>query len=591
MPDPRPISYDPTTGIAEIADANGVVRRVHRSGLTGDLSGLGMQVDSLAAPQQGMAQSGSFATPPRAAVPGDAAPISFGGESQASPDAMPFVATPQPVAQGAEPPIDFNRPPPAASPQASPAQGQPNAAGFLFRPEGASGGGNPYLDGTRPRFAQLPTSTRTQTSSQRTERGPLTGEAATLAQRVDDANTQQQNAAIGLASSQQEGLEAQAQLASNRAALQERQAADRQRRVNDREAERQRLMGQANELIDASKTDVEPSRLLGGAGNRILAALSIAFGAAGAAATGGENVGLKMITAAIDRDIEAQRENRVSKAEAAKGKLSALQLASQITDDEMTQRDIAHASMLEAASQMTASRIAQLGAQDVPENLTMLHGELEQEAVKLRASIAQSLGDQAVVNTTSRQVGGGVVDMARAYDESRGIEAFDRERFVSRGQGNAPTKQQAEELNKAGEFYGKAEDLLDKLIALRDLPEVRISGSAANARASALASRLTILFNSPAFANLGAIADTDKQILEAMAGDPTATFSRAGSRLEAMRSQLADEENITYRDRGVVRVSEVPEEFRLRQGRTVSQSAVRGESNAQRGRADFRAGY
>lgn len=56
---------------------------------------------------------------------------------------------------------------------------------------------------------------------------------------------------------------------------------------------------------------VDPDRLFSdkGTGNRFLAILGISLGALGSALTGKENEALKLVTAAIDRDIEAQKAN------------------------------------------------------------------------------------------------------------------------------------------------------------------------------------------------------------------------------------------------------------------------------------------
>lgn len=68
-------------------------------------------------------------------------------------------------------------------------------------------------------------------------------------------------------------------------------------------------------VTELSSTKVDPDRFFNqrGTGDRILAAISVALGTYGSAMTGADNVAFKMIQNAIDRDVDAQKTDIVTK--------------------------------------------------------------------------------------------------------------------------------------------------------------------------------------------------------------------------------------------------------------------------------------
>jgi len=84
----------------------------------------------------------------------------------------------------------------------------------------------------------------------------------------------------------------------------------------EQQEERARQLQSANQRLAAmqqkiSSQEVDPDRLYEekGVGGRIASALAVGLGAIGSAMTGGPNIALQIVQDAIDRDIEAQREN------------------------------------------------------------------------------------------------------------------------------------------------------------------------------------------------------------------------------------------------------------------------------------------
>ncbi len=118
---------------------------------------------------------------------------------------------------------------------------------------------------------------------------------------------------------QQEALDAEAELASQKAAeranLEQRAAIEQEARSKVFEEERAKrdahMQGVAQELRtveqEARDFKIDPDRKMSGVGNKIMAAVAAGLGAYAAAWTGGRNTGADLVRAAIEDDIAAQR--------------------------------------------------------------------------------------------------------------------------------------------------------------------------------------------------------------------------------------------------------------------------------------------
>lgn len=84
---------------------------------------------------------------------------------------------------------------------------------------------------------------------------------------------------------------------------------------SERDAERQKLINEHNKDLNDPSQAIDPSRKWNsmGTGNKIIAAISIALSGMGSKWTGGRNMALEVIDNAINRDIDAQKQNKSNK--------------------------------------------------------------------------------------------------------------------------------------------------------------------------------------------------------------------------------------------------------------------------------------
>lgn len=166
---------------------------------------------------------------------------------------------------------------------------------------------------------------------------------------------------------------------------------------------------------------VDGDRLFGdmSTGNRILAAISVALGGIGAAMTGKDNMALKIITDAIDRDIDVQKANIENMGKKAGHMRGALADYMKVTENEEAGHARTHANQLDYALAKIDEVIASNASKEVKASANVLKAQLTEQR---DAKIADST---KIVQTNAyeqAQTKAGEIAPGDAWKEVQGLE-------------------------------------------------------------------------------------------------------------------------------------------------------------------------
>jgi hypothetical protein len=357
--------------------------------------------------------------------------------------------------------------------------------------------------------------------------------------------------------------------------------------------EQQRIVGQIDELsAEIRDFQVDPDRLWKqkGTAAEIGAAIAQALGAFGAGLTGGPNYAMQIIQTAIDRDIQAQRDDIANKRGSLQDLRGSLDVARTITADEVEQAEVARILSLEAVKARAESLSLRTQSEVVDARKGELIGQLDAEISMSSARLADLAADRVTSSTTTRQTPGQQVtvgDLAQRYDtEVLGVEQYDRDRFVPRAGGNAATVDEAKHMRTQGAEFQKMDDILRELTEFTSkVDPSRLSG-ADRTRAKSLAQRGQLLLKSDAFFKLGILTDSDIKLLDRISpSDPESIFSFNHTRYKTLHEQLQREEQALYRQSGVAPVRNVPT---AQKHRAVVPTAQIAGPSAEGAKANFR---
>lgn len=239
----------------------------------------------------------------------------------------------------------------------------------------------------RPQGPNLPPSTVTTEFGQRTTAPirPETAEALAAAQAGVARATQTANMA---------NLTAQAGETTALNALgarQEEMAREQQQLALQQQARLQARMADLDRTLeDVRAMRVDPNQFFGGAGGRIVAALSVALGQLGSALSGGPNTALEIINRGIERSMQAQMANMDHARASANMQGNALSQFRQLLGDEAAAQQATRAALLQAyATQldgmMSGLRGPQLAAAQQLQVMLNAQAQAEQQAARDQA--------------------------------------------------------------------------------------------------------------------------------------------------------------------------------------------------------------
>lgn len=182
---------------------------------------------------------------------------------------------------------------------------------------------------------------------------------------------------------------------------------ERQQRTQSTQAKIDQQLDTIKELEDSMSSGKITSFLEKSAGARIGAGIAAALGAFGATLGRTRNFALDQINAAIDRDIQAQRQARADKRGQIKARAGLVQLYRNALGDEQAAADFAKASMLKETSLRLDKMAQQIQGTQAQENAMLLQAELDAARAQALQDGAMKLAGSTVITERTKRVQGG----------------------------------------------------------------------------------------------------------------------------------------------------------------------------------------
>lgn len=272
-------------------------------------------------------------------------------------------------------------------------------------------------------------------------------------------------------------------------------------------------------------------------GSKIAASIGIALGAIGSALTGGENQALKIINNAIDRDIDAQKNNF----NMARGKLTdkqnAFQLAMREFGDQNTALMAAKSSALGVADLKLKEIAAKSQSEEAKAKAQFLSGQIMEERGKLNAAIASSL--QKSVASRQATMGEGVEDPSLLPEEQQ-------KKVVKMPNGLYKPAISADGAKAVNETVVAAENIKATMRNMEKIFDPALPYTEKAALAKTYQSDLFMQLKE--LAKLGVISESDRQLVEPLIADPT-SFRQdiARARMNALYSKVKSNVDSVYK--------------------------------------------
>lgn len=409
------------------------------------------------------------------------------------------------------------------------------------------------------------------TSTQQTL--PTQGEVDAVAQYEDAARrlgqTDQMQAQREVA-----GAQKIADVEAEKAQLAAKAAEDAQReqmQINaDTDARLSKYESAAADYAKASDKGIDPNRLWNQAstGQKIGASIGILLSGIGSGLQGGrENLALKQINDAVDRDVQAQAIGLTAKSRGLDVQRSVMQAAMDAGASKMDAMTIARNKGLEAANQRIAAAIAATKVPDLKESLMRVQAQndmrIAQNRQQLTASMRQTVHQQM---QQRRVVTGGGITATEAANRARavmGTPKFDNKLYspmLGVQFGDAETLRANNE--KARQMQ-VVKSMANDLRGLRKKYGVNWVDRVGRAKAEAYANQLAVAMT---VANQqGAMSKGDHEISEAITtggGNALDLLSTVGARTEVL-DRIADVTTSSLRDEGM-EPDRVPPVYKLK---------------------------
>lgn len=310
--------------------------------------------------------------------------------------------------------------------------------------------------------------------------------------------------------------EAQAAQSNEEAGAREKANWHLQGIMNDAQAERDAFEWKNQKLAEqVANAKIDPQHYIHsmGTGNKIIAAIAMALGGAGAAASGQKNLAHEVIQDAINKDIEAQKANLDTKKSLLSqnlAKYNDMRLAQQATFLQM-----------QAMAQGQVAQIAAKHGGAIDQGKTqMLLGQLQQDGLMKGQQLQQSLAQYGVAQKATTS--GVPVEAMNLLDEKT------RANMAPLPNGlwaNAQSPAAAETIKKAVAPYMSLKGDLTELKKLNSLGSVMSASD--RARAESLKGQIVVGLND--FAQAHRISEADLGFQKGQMSDPTSVFNKLSS--------------------------------------------------------------
>ncbi len=355
--------------------------------------------------------------------------------------------------------------------------------------------------------------------------------------KVMEARKKAEEAALDLAIAEEE-IQLKAARAQQ-AAVQERQRvidegeqflAEREQIQKERAVAVQTQINKIDSAIaDFNEGRIEDYWAKKGTGSKITAAIAMAMGTFAQGLTGVPNTALAVINKAIDDDYQRQKDNINLKRVKIENMKGALARTYQMYDDELLQKDAAYNLMWEQVKAKAKHMQAMAQSQEQVDRAGMVVQTAEAQQEQLRLNMIDRMATKEYqrseqVKTVRTGPPGTAPAGAEQLREMLGIEKYDRKLYVKRGGGNASNQEEKKQAENVYDRIDKVKYSLDELDRLWDKHGREWLFGAGKTEALAIAN--DIATDLAVMKNLGAISESDKQIVYGMLGgeDPAEVF-------------------------------------------------------------------
>ena len=363
--------------------------------------------------------------------------------------------------------------------------------------------------------------------------------------------------------------ETQAMHMENQIKLQERKqqiaqdAVDRRAKLNEQmrtkaqefQTRRERVLEDVNNM---QITDFWANK---STGSRIMAGIGMALGAAAQAYTGGSNPATQIIDNAIARDLEIQKAN-IAKGRARLEDMNGAYAAIKMDfDDEARADDLFTLASIQKV-QSDLETLQQHAATDLTrQSIEGLNAEYEVKKAEINQRLA--MGEQIEVRGSSRYV----TTPTRVITpwQQKDYEKYDRDLFIKQAGGNARVKETAKDIEKGYESIDKVNwvmNQMDKLIEKHG--SIEMVNKHAKERMNGLVQQLSV--NLAVMNNLGAISESDRDLVEGMSGGNTfEIFNFAVDNRKDLKGSMVNSEKILQNRTNPVDPTTMPQWARKQQ--------------------------
>ncbi len=309
---------------------------------------------------------------------------------------------------------------------------------------------------------------------------------------------------------------------------------------------RMRAFDQASK--EAANATVDPNHYMAEKGTfgRIIAAIAVGLGAAGASGSGGRNYALDIIQGSIDKDIDAQKAKIAGKTASVGHAKTSLDLAQQLGADENQWTIARRAQLLELAKSRVQRIAADASGEEAKRNALALGYDLDAQILAERERFQLLTRDQVVEQrmayapTRVVGVGGGGSQQIKSD--------YDHEMHVP-GMGAALSKEDAKTIKPK---VASIDDLTESLKDLDKTTETMGDRASPALRARADSLRGEVLMKLKEAYQMGALDKGAKEVGDQIMGDPMALVRPGGNAvLKDMQARLARSKAIMARDYGV----------------------------------------
>jgi hypothetical protein len=314
---------------------------------------------------------------------------------------------------------------------------------------------------------------------------------------------------------------------------------------------------------DFSQMRVEDFWAQRNTGQKILAGLGMAIGAAGSAITGGPNYAMQIVNNAIENDLARQKANIQLGRVRVENLRGALARTSQMYDNDLSSMEAARLASWRQVERDILMKRAGMRSMEMIQNTDILLAEARLKQKEYQTNLALSEASQVTQRfATQRIPGRPAVTVGEVEAAQLGLEDYDRKTYVKRGGGNARDPAEAKKLDDGYDAIDKTRGVIQSIRTLKKkYGSVEVINQKARGRMNGLVQQLNL--QQAVMFGLGAISKEDKELTEGVSGgNPLEVMNFAVENIEDLDQSLGRSEKILQSRLNPVKPETVPRPFR-----------------------------